>query len=187
MDLNTIDTTIAIVLGGSAILGAVGWWIKKKLIDPFRNWLGRLNKVMFYLLPNGGGSVVDALVRIEGRVDENYARAKAILNLQPHAIYECGPDGRCTNANVALCSMFHMDVQDILGNGWAGGVHGDDRERAVDVWLSCVKKEIPYEESYRLKESGKLVHTKATPMFDSRGKVIGYYGVVTHGTNSHKH
>lgn len=178
MNLDSVEQIIAITAGAGTLVASAFWFIRKRILIPIRSWVEKINRAIYQILPNGGNSMVDALKRIEKKTDENYARAKAILNLQTQAIYECDAEGRCTNANLALCEMFEMDMADVIGNGWAGALIPEDREKSVDVWMSCVTKGIPYEWHYRLKKTGLEVRTKATPMFDSKGHIIGFYGVV---------
>lgn len=70
----------------------------------------------------------------------------------------------------------------VLGEGWQGAIHPDDRPRVLQQWEQSVRQNRPFELEYRYRyEDGTLkwVYTQAIAERDARGQVVGYVGTVT--------
>lgn len=67
-------------------------------------------------------------------------------------VYECDPKGFCTYANPRLCSMFGLQLDDMLGTGWLRSVGRSSQERtqAWVNWKTAVDGGLPYSDEYWL-------------------------------------
>ena len=66
-----------------------------------------------------------------------------------------------------------------LGNGWAEGVHKDDFERCLEIYLSNFKNKTPFDMEYRIRfndGSYRWIIDYGKPIFDFKDKFIGFIG-----------
>ena len=135
------------------------------------------------IMPNGGDSMKDAVSRIDNAVQFSGARWRAIIDRDEVATYECDLDGLCTQSNRAMCDLFGLEREEMMGVGWMKGLIPEDRERVYDAWMASVNKGIPYECSYTVRhaDTGTEVEvtTIADPMENDRGHIIGFHGSIT--------
>lgn len=115
------------------------------------------------LTPNGGGSIKDQVTLTRDDVKMLKANVAVLrdglrfsLGLQPTAVFETNEAGRCTNASPALCEMFGMTHEEMLGLGWLAAIaSAEERDRAWLNWRSAVDSGVPYKDRY-------LVHNART-------------------------
>lgn len=163
---------------GTAILTV----LLRKVWGPCRRWVCDINAAVKELQPNGGRSVLDRVRRLDNTIEELNARQRAVLDRDPVPVYECDPEGRCTYANIALCELFGLSEKDMLGFGWLESLHPDERIRVHGLWTECVRKRIPYECRYDVRDPGTHAvvpaRTVAHPMLSKTGDLLGYHGTV---------
>ena len=101
--------------------------------------------------------------------------------------YVCKSDGQCLYASPRLCEIYGRIEADMLGFGWSTSIIQDDRDRALNKWIDCVKNKKPYEDTYMINtEKGKLLITTKTRVcfgYDSHLKrqtdeILFYIGTV---------
>ena len=66
-----------------------------------------------------------------------------------------------------------------LGDGWADGIHPDDRQRCLDIYRSAVSSRQPFKMEYRLRRSDgqfRWVLSQGEPLFRGEGVLEGYVG-----------
>ena len=123
----------------------------------------KVDTILKELTPNGGGSIKDAVTAMREDVKKLKANVAVLrdglrfsLGLQPTAVFETDETGRCTNASPALCDMFGMTHEEMLGLGWLAAIHSaEERDRAWLNWRSAVESGVPYKDRY-------LVHNART-------------------------
>lgn len=180
--MDTVDfwKNLGIVLGAVTALittiVAVVKLIRNKVVKPIHAWFEDIEKSLTHIHDvNNTNSISYKLSEINDLVQMSGARVMIIMDEDSQAIYECSPEGLCIFANRTLCELFDLSLAEMTGTGWLQALAGPERERVYDVWTSAVKKKIPYECVYVLKNKQK-VYTKATPMLDRLGNVLGYHG-----------
>lgn len=179
-NFETIAKIFATIAG---LLGSI-YAIKKLLITPIVKHLKKIDdfcqKVNYIYAEvnfNGGKSLKDSIGRIEKQFGLFNARLRTSFDLMSDPVYECNLKGECIYANTTLLELFNLNSDEFLGNGWVKGIVPEDRIRVADHWLDCVKKNVPYEISYRIKNHPDLLTTIALPLKDDCGVVCGYLGV----------
>ena len=69
-------------------------------------------------------------------------------------------------------------MPDEVGNGWTNGVHPEDFDRCVQIYLEAFNKRVPFEMEYRLLRydgAYRWINDRGTPMFND-DEFIGYLG-----------
>jgi PAS domain S-box-containing protein len=133
---------------------------------------------------NSGKSIKDQINRIDDLVRLSELRSKLLASSFSHVgIYECDASGKFTWVNEALCDIWGMASQDILGNGWLHAIEDDGREDALEKWMNSIKNDIPYDTIYTLinQKTKEKIKIRTTSIANKtiEGKILGYYGQVT--------
>ena len=164
--------------------GVVLFW--KKGIRPaimqiqyFQEVLGKLDKVIAELVPNGGSSLRDAVNRIESRQIVSESRAKALLLDSDIGMWESNEEGHCTWWNRTL---EHMHGREPAGMNWIASVAPEERESVVTEWQEAVrlKREFYMNITYQRQDGTRTpCIVKAYPLLDNKKTVKGWVGVAT--------
>lgn len=96
-------------------------------------------------------------------------------------IYVCdATTGACTNCNTALAELYGLDKAAFRDSGWLSAVVPDDRIPVYERWQESVRKKIPYELSYCVRNQRTdrkfRVITKAYPAVLADGTILCYVG-----------
>ena len=96
-------------------------------------------------------------------------------------IYVCdATTGACTNCNSALAELYGLDKAAFRDSGWLSAVVPDDRISVYERWQESVRKKIPYELSYFVRNQRTdrkfRVITKAYPAILADGTILCYVG-----------
>ena len=106
----------------------------------------------------------------------------ALLERLPAGIFESDPDGACRFVNARMCEYLGMTPEAALRDGWAAGVHPDDRERVTTAWKSSVRDQEEFRLEFRLQRpdgTTSWVAGGAASLRDSGGALPGFVGTVT--------
>lgn len=184
-------TWIAAVTGGVIAIWQAGKGLLKitKTMDQV---LTNSEYIHRELKPNGGGSLRDAVNRIDQRVDkidERQQRAElrlAALNMSaPHAIFETNLEGKCVWVNRTFCRWSGRTVAEFMGSGWLNTVHPRHRARVEQAWDSAVEDGNELEMFFCIQDiygDTMPVHMVAHPLRDQSGKVHGRVASITQVT-----
>lgn len=131
---------------------------------------------------NGGGSTKDFAKNSYELAAISNVRAKHIIMINPVPMYECDKEGKCILANTALCELFGLSEQEMLGNGWLSAIAPEDRQQCWEHFQHSIKLDIPYEWNYTVvnyKTHKRLrCKTEVTVLRDVKGKPILFQGYV---------
>jgi PAS domain S-box-containing protein len=104
------------------------------------------------------------------------------MELADHApvmIWRASPDGQCDFVNKPWLDFTGRTLEQEFGNGWADGVHPDDRERCLAVYTSSFDARCDFSMDYRLRRHDgeyRWVLDNGRPFYRGDGTFAGYLG-----------
>lgn len=109
----------------------------------------------------------------------NYAEYKTIVELSPNMIWRAGLDTKCNYFNDTWLKFTGKTMAEEMGDGWTKGVHPDDLDNCIKIYLGSFKKRKSFEMEYRLiRHDGEYrwINDRGVPLFDESGEFFGYIG-----------
>jgi PAS domain S-box-containing protein len=109
------------------------------------------------------------------------ARFRALSESAPIGIFECDEAGRVIYNNPALTALWGRPAAEILGCGWGGNIHPDDRAATSASWARAAAAGSTWDQESRLlrpDNSVRWVRTLIAPGKAARGRVTGFVGTV---------
>jgi PAS domain S-box-containing protein len=107
------------------------------------------------------------------------ARFRTMADSAPVMIWMSGTDALCHFFNRSWLEFTGRTLEQERGNGWAEGLHPDDAERCMDVYLSAFRERSPFRMDYRLRRADgefRWLMDSAVPLFTPGGEFTGYIG-----------
>jgi PAS domain S-box-containing protein len=102
-----------------------------------------------------------------------------ILETFPNPVWRVGTDAKCNYVNQAWLSFTGRALEQEVGDGWAEGLHPDDRQRCLDAFLQAFHTRQPFLMDYRVRHhSGQYrwISGHGKPIHDPNGMFLGYIG-----------
>src|SRR5438094_2185599 len=115
----------------------------------------------------------------EEALRESESRFRTVADAAPVLIWMSGPDKLCTFFNKGWLDFTGRMAEQELGNGWAEGVHREDFDRCLDVYVNSFDARQPFTMEYRLRRNDgefRWVLDTGTPRFADDGTFLGYIG-----------
>lgn len=220
MDINSLTLYEAQITLAVSILGLLSTLfsknVRKIIFAPFvflyksfsnKALESKLDDIIYELTTNGGGSLKDAVKRLESAVDASQTAIAAVkedvegLKLQLETkqgaliakftamldqpstppMFEANAAGECIWVSSSYIAMIGRPLSELLGWGWVGSIHPDDAAEVRNKWELCVEEKRVFEHAYRFKDiNGKTikVRTRATPIM-LNSEVTGWMGMIT--------
>jgi PAS domain S-box-containing protein len=110
---------------------------------------------------------------------ESEARFRALADTAPVMIWMSGPDKLCTFFNQGWLDFTGRSLEQELGNGWAEGVHREDFDRCLEVYVNSFDARQPFTMEYRLRRMDgeyRWVLDNGISRFAADGTFLGYIG-----------
>lgn len=183
-----------IIAGGVLILTFMALWKSTHMTSLIKKgWektLGRhqhvmmtkINILLAEMAPNGGGSIRDALNRIEDRQENLIALNGARLDADHQAIILTNAQGKVIKISRAFQELTGMSIEQMEGDGWINIIYPEDREEVLEQWRQVIegKREMNAIQRYQNKYGEPYsVVIKVYRQFDSQKVLRGYLAVVT--------
>lgn len=88
---------------------------------------------------------------MEGQLVQARDHYLSILAKAPALIWRANTDAECDWFNNTWLAFTGRTIEQEYGNGWAEGVHPEDLDRCVGIWLAAFKARESFEMEYRLR------------------------------------
>ena len=109
----------------------------------------------------------------------NLDQFKIIVESSPNMIWRSNITTECDYFNKTWLDFTGRTMEQEYGFGWAVGVHPDDYDRCVEIYLSCFNKHEKFEMDYRLKRYDgqyRWINDRGVPFNDTDGNFVGFIG-----------
>lgn len=104
---------------------------------------------------------------------------RLILESSPNMIWRSNLRTECDYFNKTWLDFTGHTMEEEYGFGWAEGVHPDDLDRCVKIYLDNFKLQKPFEMDYRLKRYDnqyRWINDRGIPFYDKDKIFIGFIG-----------
>ena len=98
-----------------------------------------LQEVSKELKPNGGGSIKDQVRQIATDVKTICVERDATFLLSKEPMFKNDERGYCILANNALCQLYGVSQEQMLGLGWLNYIIEEDKERIKEEWINVIE------------------------------------------------
>lgn len=105
-----------------------------------------------------------------------------LVEQSPILIWRARTDGLCDYFNERWLAFTGRSMAQEFGNGWAEGVHPDDLQRCLDIYLDHFGRRAIFEMEYRLRRhdgAWRWIFDRGVPMYETDGAFAGYIGSCT--------
>ena len=103
----------------------------------------------------------------------------SVLESFPALIWRSGLDAKCDYFNRTWLDFTGRSLAQELGDGWAAGIHPEDRQAAIEHYLGSFRQRQPFSLEYRLRRHDgeyRWLLEVGRPFLDINGEFIGYLG-----------
>ncbi|MDD2468129.1 MAG: response regulator [Desulfobulbus sp.] len=117
--------------------------------------------------------------RTEKALQESEQRYHNLADSGQALIWTSGQDKKCDYFNVPWLAFTGRSLAQELGDGWLEGVHPDDFESCLQIYVAAFDQRERFSMEYRLRHvSGEYrwIQDEGTPRFDNKGVFLGYIG-----------
>ena len=166
---NTLAGLMALVLGLTVSL-IFSRWMRQLFKEYHRNNLAQQDALR---------RQADVLRETQASLQESEHYFRALANGGTALIWTSGADKLCNYFNEPWLRYTGRTLEQEFGNGWTEGVHPDDFEHCLDIYVSHFDRREPFSMEYRLrKSSGEYgwIIDLGNPRHDREGNFIGYIG-----------
>jgi PAS domain S-box-containing protein len=115
----------------------------------------------------------------EEKLRESEARFRTVADAAPVLIWMSGLDKLCTFFNKPWLEFTGRTMEQEMGNGWTEGVHPDDLQRCMKIYVQAFDACEPFVMQYRLRRHDgeyRWISDTGVPRYDVQENFAGYIG-----------
>ncbi len=142
-------------------------------VNPIFDQVGNFSQFVYIIRDITNRKQLEA----EKLASENLFRSLA--NAAPVMIWLSGVDTLCYWFNATWLAFTGRTMEQEKGNGWAEGVHSEDFNRCLEIYLTNFKQHLPFRMEYRLRRYDgeyRWIDDSGVPHFNYKGEFDGYIG-----------
>jgi PAS domain S-box-containing protein len=105
-------------------------------------------------------------------------RFRELLDASPIMVWMSGTDAMCTFFNRSWLEFRGRALDQELGNGWAEGLHPDDRDLCLETYLKAFTARAPFRVHYRVQVAGgeyRWIENSGSPLIEDT-VFVGFMG-----------
>lgn len=109
----------------------------------------------------------------------NDAEYKIIVESSPNMIWRAGLDTLCDYFNSTWLKFTGRSIEQERANGWTEGIHPEDFDNCLKIYIESFNKKVPFEMEYRLRRFDgvyRWINDRGTPIFSDNHEFLGYIG-----------
>jgi PAS domain S-box-containing protein len=117
--------------------------------------------------------------RYQADLRQSLRNLKVIANASPALFWASGLDKGCDWFNQRWLDFTGRSMAEEQGNGWTEGIHPDDFERCLNVYLTAFEARSAFSMEYRLRRYDgeyRWLLDKGMPRYDADNCFLGYIG-----------
>ena len=102
-----------------------------------------------------------------------------IVESSPNMIWRAGLDAKCNYFNATWLKFTGRTISEEVGDGWTEGIHPDDFDFCLNIYLSSFARQERFEMEYRLKRYDgvfRWINDQGVPFYYPDGSFAGYIG-----------
>ncbi len=127
------------------------------------------------------GTLLDVteLRRQEQVLGESEERFHALIDAAPVMMWMSDVDKLCTSFNRGWLAFTGRKIEEEIGNGWADGVHPDDLQRCLKIYVEAFDARLSFSMEYRLRRHDgqyRWIRDDGSPRYLPDGTFAGYIG-----------
>jgi PAS domain S-box-containing protein len=105
-------------------------------------------------------------------------RFRELLDASPVMVWMSGTDAMCTFFNRSWLEFRGRALDEELGNGWAEGLHPDDRDLCLETYLKAFSARAPFRVHYRVQVGNgeyRWIENSGSPLIEDT-VFVGFMG-----------
>ncbi len=109
----------------------------------------------------------------------DFEQYRLIVENAPNMLWRAGLDTKCDYFNATWLHFTGRSMEQEIGNGWTEGVHPEDLERCIAIYLASFSERKAFVMEYRLRRADgeyRWINDHGTPYYDQTGAFAGYIG-----------
>lgn len=124
------------------------------------------------------------------RIEESEEKFRSLSNSVPQLVWTANASGEINYYNQAVFDYTGLTIDELIGDGWMGIVHIDDRIENMRRWMDAITSGKPYLFEHRLRRHDgeyRWQLSRALPQRDADGKIRMWVGTSTDIDEIKKH
>jgi PAS domain S-box-containing protein len=165
---------------GGEIAGAISFITRHRHVSwtvELVNHLKAISDILWNALKRH--QAMQALLAAQSLVRESEERFRLIASTAPVIIWMSDVDKQSTYINESWMRLTGQSREAALGNGWADGIHPEDRERSCATYANAFDRREPFQMEYRLRRHDgeyRWIFAQGVPRVSADGSFVGYIG-----------
>lgn len=118
----------------------------------------------------------------DGRMLESEAQFRTMADHAPVLLWMSDTDAMCSFFNQGWLDFTGRTLEQEHGNGWAEGIHPEDLQRCMNVYLEAFVRRERFSMEYRLRRADgeyRWIYDIGVPRYEPDGTFAGYIGSCT--------